>query len=279
MHRLSQIFPADYPNIPTYEELQFEAQDLLCHSESPMDIIHAINKIACPYYRKAMANCVQYQWHQMEQNGIEPAVYIDTDGHWRITWISFDYDIRTIIKQANAQQAEREQKQKEDNTTQATYTNNPKNTTTMPLIINGDPQVINHYEGAHYENCTFYTTPTTLQSETIEEATILPVAQRLEPNINKFRSLLTVPYLNRKRECEAMIELITRDGFCKKDRARFALALYKSGNVALQRENIRTFADWWRTCCNLLAWEGADAPYKESQLTPNNATKQIKLYL
>lgn len=100
-----------------------------------------------------------------------------------------------------------------------------------------------------------------------------------ETKIEEFLQLFTLPYQKRKEDCRKLIELLTQDGWAKKDRARFALAMYQSGNVALMRENINTFVDWWRVCCDMLGWEGADSPYKISQLTPNKATKQISLYL
>ena len=279
MNSLSHIFPVGYP-IPTQEELNFEVRDLLCHSESPFDIIHYINDIHCPYHRKALALLVPPQWHSMEQDGTPPAIFEDMDGYQRITWLNIDSDIRRIIKKANAEQVELENQ----TTPQETL-----NTQPMPLIIKGDPQVINHYEGAHYENCTFINGTPTTQSPIVDnpitlspDCLITSSPDNLitpSPDIDKFRSLLTVPYLNRKRECEAMLELITRDGYNKKDRARMALALYQSGNVALKREHITTFRQWWRICCELLLWEGADTCYRTAELTENELTKQILSYM
>ena len=124
------------------------------------------------------------------------------------------------------------------------------------LTLNGDNKgtiadtvVINNYP----------TPPAQPQRREVED--IVPVEQQEptatveptpEPKLEKFRSLLTVPYLNRKRECDAMLDLITQDGWSKKDRARFALALYESGNVALKREHISTFAQWYDICRELL---------------------------
>lgn len=194
-HNLSHIFPSDYPNLPNERDLQFEVQDLLRHTDSPMDIIHSINEIECPYHRKAIATLIPYHWHLMEKNGQEPAVYLDSEGDWRITWINIDYDMRIIIRQANAEQIELEHA----NDTilhhpTPTNTNPQHNNTTMPLIIKGDPQVINHYEGAHYENCTFYTNPPIEQpveniyTQAIEQAdhlTPLPITTDPAPLIFK----------------------------------------------------------------------------------------------
>ena len=305
MNSLSHIFPIGYPNIPTQEDLIFEVRDLLCHSENPFDIIHYINDIHCPYYRKALALLVPPQWHSMEKNGTHPAIFEDMDGYQRITWLNIDSDIRCIIKKANAEQVEIENQNTPQETlnTQHSYTSSASDRSSpigeirtltpksMPLIIKGDPQVINHYEGAHYENCTFINGTPTTQSPIVDcplpiadnplpiADNPLPIANRQSPDIDKFRSLLTVPYLNRKRECDAMLELITRDGYNKKDRARMALVLYKSGNVALKREHITTFRQWWRICCELLLWDGADTCYRTAELTENELTKLILSYM
>jgi hypothetical protein len=227
----------------------------------------------------------------MEQDGTPPAIFEDMDGYLRITWLNIDSDIRRIIKKANAEQVELENQ----TTPQETLSHqlSTLNSQTMPLIIKGDPQVINHYEGAHYENCTFINGTPTTQSPIVDNPITLspdnlitslpdnplPIAHRSSPDLDKFRSLLTIPYLNRKRECEAMLELITRDGYNKKDRARMALALYQSGNVALKREHITTFRQWWRICCELLLWDGADTCYRTTELTENELTKQILSYM
>jgi hypothetical protein len=224
----------------------------------------------------------------MERDGKNPAVFEDMDGYYISTWLNIDSDIGRIIKKANAEQVELEQTPKTSETPKTS-----KTFPTMPLIIKGDPQVINHYEGAHYENCTFINgTPTTQSPIADSPITLspdclitslpdnpLPIDNRQSPDLDKFRSLLTVPYLNRKRECEAMLELITRDGYNKKDRARMALAPYQSGNVALKREHITTFRQWWRICCELLLWDGADTCYRTTELTENELTKQILSYM
>ena len=276
--RLNHIFPLDYPNPPTEEDLNFEVQDLMRHSESPFDIINYINDISCPYHRKAIATLVPPTWHSMEQDGKAPAIFEDMDGYRRITWLNIDSDIRRIIKKANTEQVELEQKQPPITLNTKHSTLNPKS---MPLIIQKQEGNITNNQ---YENCVFYC-GTTPQDMPVQTTSIVKPTEEIteviesQPNLDKFRSLLTVPYRNRKRECEAMLDLLTQDGWNKKDRARMALALYKSGNVALQREHITTFRQWWRICCELLGWEGADASYKESQLTPNQATKNIELYL
>ena len=109
MRNISDIFPPDYPHPCSEEDLRFEVQDMLRHADSPMDIIHSINKIQCPYYRTAIATLSPPNWHEMERLGKEPAVFLDSEGDWRITWINIDCDMRAIIKTANHEQLQLEQ--------------------------------------------------------------------------------------------------------------------------------------------------------------------------
>lgn len=146
------------------------------------------------------------------------------------------------------------------------------------LTLNGDNKgtiadtvVINNYPTPPAQ-------PQRREVEDIVEPTVTAETTP-EPKFEKFRSLLTVPYLNRKRECDAMLDLITQDGWSKKDRARFALALYESGNVALKREHISTFAQWYDICRELLGWGTDKLAYRRHELTPNEATDKIKMYL
>lgn len=150
MRSILHIFPSNYPHPHDEEDLLFELKDILRHADSPMDIIHTINKIECPYYRKAIATLVPNYWHSMEQQGTEPAVFYDGDGDWRITWMNVDHDMRAIIKTANAQQLQLEQP---NPSTPYTLHTTPKNNTTMPLFINKHEGTIHHNE---YHNCTIY---------------------------------------------------------------------------------------------------------------------------
>ena len=180
MCSISHIFPPDYPHPHTEEELRFEAQDILRHADSPMYIIHCISKIACPYYRKAMATLVPLYWHDMEQQGREPAVFLDGEGDWRITWINIDCDMRSIVKKANAEQLQLEQPNPPTPytlppTPSPPYTLHPtpKHNTTMPLFINRHEGTINHNE---YHNCTinYGVEPTTTQLQPTANQNDLP---------------------------------------------------------------------------------------------------------
>ena len=185
MHNLNHIFPVGYPDLPTTEDLLFDLQEILRHTDSPVDIIHSISKIDCPYCRKAIATLVPSYWHSMEQLGKEPAVFLDAEGDWRITWMNVDHDMRAIIKTANAQQLQLEHPNPSTTytlhpTPPTPYTLHPtpKNNTTMPLFINRHEGTINHNE---YHNCTinYGVEPTTTQLQPTANQNDLPSAPDL----------------------------------------------------------------------------------------------------
>ena len=174
MINLSQIFPVNYPNLPSEEDLLFEVLDMLHHADSPIDILRTINKIACPYYRKAIASMTPAPWRDMERMGKEPAVYIDSDGHGRFTWINIDADMRQIIKQANAEQVALEQQP--PITEQPKPKTNNQSTTIMPLFINKQ-------EGTIYNNCTIYQGVTPPQTKAELQVAAEPQTAPAEQNL------------------------------------------------------------------------------------------------
>ena len=178
MRNISDIFPANYPHPCSEEDLLFDLQEILRHADSPVDIIHSISKIDCPYYRKAIATLVPSYWHSMEQLGKEPAVFLDAEGDWRITWMNVDHDMRAIIKTANAQQLQLEYPNPSTPSTPYILHTTPKNNTTMPLFINRHEGTINHNE---YHNCTinYGVEPTTTQLQPTANQNDLPSAPDL----------------------------------------------------------------------------------------------------
>ena len=65
MTNLSHIFPSDYLNPPTEEDLQFEVQDLLCRTDYPPQLLTKIDAMQFPYYKEALMQCLKQEWHQM----------------------------------------------------------------------------------------------------------------------------------------------------------------------------------------------------------------------
>lgn len=110
MLNLTQIFPANYPNMPTAEELNFEVQEMLRRCDNDKQIMDWLNHIPCPYMRKAICLCFQGKWHELEKLRDDRTGYYDSDGGWRIAWLYMDSDIKLIVKKANLQQIELERK-------------------------------------------------------------------------------------------------------------------------------------------------------------------------
>lgn len=110
---LSHIFPNNYPNQPTETDLQFEVREMLCRCGDDKQIMDWLNRIACPYLRKAMCLCFRESWHELEKIRDDRTGFYDGDGGWRISWIYLDSDIKQIVKQANLQQIEMEQQEQE----------------------------------------------------------------------------------------------------------------------------------------------------------------------
>ena len=199
---------------------------MLRHADSPMDIIHSINKIQCPYYRKAIATLIPPNWHEMERLGKEPAVFLDSEGDWRITWINIDSDIGRIIKKANAEQVELENQTPNYSrlsTTSPTQPSTP-NASTMPLFINKHEGIINHNE---YHNCTIYQGVATPQNAT--EAPQTDSSQPIAPSLlcldrhsvsvieRKMNEALDVP--TKTKAC-ANLYALQREGYINLDQYR-----------------------------------------------------------
>lgn len=259
-----------------------EAQNLFERARSVPNLIRCLRKINDPPTLIKVVEELKKYWHRQQRACHELTGYANGDGQWLPTWPTIDEDLNNIIELA------KDSSDTPCETTTPSYqptTQTNKKPTTMPKKTSIN--ITNHFYGSigqHIDHIdsqhVTFDKDMNMQIQQVNQQHLHTTPEPSPtPDLDKFRALLTVPYLNRKRECEAMIELITREGYNKKDRARMALALYQSGNVALKREHITTFRQWWRICCQLLHWEGADTPYKESQLTPNQTTKNIELYL
>lgn len=268
------------------KKIQEEVTDLIQRSDSVPIILRYIVRIACPHYRIALAEELKLQWHILEEQGHEKAIYLTANGQYTPTWPEADNTLNHLIQDAE-EKIEEEQITQPDPTPINTTTK-PQTPTTMPKkstinitnnFYGNIGQQIDHVDTLHVA----FDKDMTMHIEQVEcqqlSTSTAPTLQASSPDLDKFRSLLTVPYLNRKRECEAMLELITRDGYNKKDHARLALVLYRSGNVALKREHITTFRQWWKICCELLGWEGANTCYRIAEIIPNELTNQILMYM
>ena len=278
----------------TSKKIKTEVKDLIQRSDSVPIILRHLVRIACPQHRIAMAEELKRQWHILEEQGDEKAIYQTANGQYTLIWPEADNTINHIIQETEEETTTEptEPAEPTDPTTTNQQTNNTQTTTKTPTTMpkKSTVNITNHFYGnigQHIDHIdtqhVSFDKDMNMQIANVNHQHLTPTPAPSAPaptrDLEKFRSLLTVPYLNRKRECETMIELLTQDHWNKKDRARMALALYQSGNVALKREHITTFRQWWQICCELLGWEGANACYRTAELTENNLTKQILAYM
>jgi hypothetical protein len=115
------------------------------------------------------------------------------------------------------------------------------------------------------------------QPQHIED--IVPVDQpsTQKATIPAFAQLFTFAYSERRKsDFENMLALIQEPQWDNKDRARFALAIYQSEHL-IPRTKPSTFKDWYTLCCNTFDWQQGN--YEPRKLTPNEATRQILIYL
>ena len=106
MRRLSHIFPLDYPNPPTQEDLLFEVQDLLRH-HTPLHILNKIKSLdQSPYYKEALATCYMYYWQELENSRDPIAGYDHPDGYWIPFWPEAKDEIKRLIREFEHQQSD-----------------------------------------------------------------------------------------------------------------------------------------------------------------------------
>ena len=104
MTNLSHIFPSDYLNPPTEEDLQFEVQDLLCRTDYPPQLLTKIDAMQCPYYKEALMQCLKQEWHQMVERRDERTGYYDTENNWIICWLDAELEMKRYIKRYRNEQ-------------------------------------------------------------------------------------------------------------------------------------------------------------------------------
>ena len=168
MTNLSHIFPSDYLNPPTEEDLQFEVQEMLCRYQTSPDIMRVLRSVACPYYREALTLSFMLNWHRLEQLLDERTGYFDSDGAWMYSWMDIDCSMRLVIKEAHREQVAIETNKTEPVAKQP-MNNKPiitktTTTTTMNIIINGP---INGFVAGNVEN--FYNTQPATQPTSVKQ--------------------------------------------------------------------------------------------------------------
>ena len=159
------------------------------------------------------------------------------------------------------------------------------------ININVAGDVIDLRGGTYNKGCTIINQPSqpSPKPQHIEEAEIVeevkdiaqhsPQPTQAPPTrtLESFASMFTFGYYERrKNDFENMLALIQEPQWEPKDRARFALAIYKSDNL-MPKTKPNTFKEWYQICCETFGWEQGN--YEPRKLTDNKATQQIKAYL
>lgn len=104
MTNLSHIFPSDYINPPTEEDIQLEVQDMLCHTDYPIKLLSTIAQHPCPFYREALMVCLEQQWSEMVNIQHHLTGYYDGDGRWIIYWPDAESEMKRMIKRFRNEQ-------------------------------------------------------------------------------------------------------------------------------------------------------------------------------
>lgn len=110
IHRsLHTIFEPSGQPIPSEEEVQFEAQEIVSRSGWGLPLIEALRKVSDPYWREAVARCLMEYWMNLVRDKDEQTYYYDSDGDIRYCWMDAEYDFGRIIRRSTHEQVDQEQ--------------------------------------------------------------------------------------------------------------------------------------------------------------------------
>lgn len=103
------IFEPSGQPIPSEEEVQFEAQEIVSRSGWGLPLIEALRKVHDPYWREAVARCLMELWQNLVRDKDEQTYYYDSDGDVRYCWMDAEYDFSRIIRKSAYEQVDLEQ--------------------------------------------------------------------------------------------------------------------------------------------------------------------------
>jgi hypothetical protein len=95
--------------VPTEEEVQFEAREIVQRTGWGLPLIEKLHKVADPYWREAITRCLMDQWNELVRDKDEQTYYYDMDGDIRYCWSDADYDFGRIIRHSCHEQVDMEQ--------------------------------------------------------------------------------------------------------------------------------------------------------------------------
>lgn len=102
---LNNIFPTNYPDRPSSDEIEFMFKEILNRSDSVDMVVSNIEKESCPYYKEALVRCMADKiegWYkkQAEIAGIKSGDY------WIPYWQEPTEQIDKLIHKYEAEQRE-----------------------------------------------------------------------------------------------------------------------------------------------------------------------------
>jgi hypothetical protein len=103
------IFEPSGQPIPSEEEVQFEAQEIVSRSGWGLPLIEALRKMHDPYWREAVTRCLMEIWQNLVRDKDEQTYYYDSDGDIRYCWMDAEYDFGRIIRRCTNEQVDHEQ--------------------------------------------------------------------------------------------------------------------------------------------------------------------------
>ena len=103
------IFEPSGMPVPTEEEVQFEAREIVQRSGWGLPLIEKLNKLADPYWREAITRCLMERWNELVRDKDERTYYYDSDGDIRYCWMDAEYDFARIIRRCINEQVDHEQ--------------------------------------------------------------------------------------------------------------------------------------------------------------------------
>ena len=103
------IFEPSGQPIPSEEEVQFEAQEIVNRCGWGLPLIEALRKVRDPYWREAVARYLMECWLNLVRDKDEQTYYYDMDGDARYCWMDAEYDFGRIIRRSTHEQVDLEQ--------------------------------------------------------------------------------------------------------------------------------------------------------------------------
>ena len=103
------IFESSGQPIPSEEEVQFEAKEIVNRSGWGLPLIEALRRVSDPYWREAITRYLMEYWLNLVRDKDEQTYYYDMDGAARYCWMDAEYDFNRIIRKSTSEQVDLEQ--------------------------------------------------------------------------------------------------------------------------------------------------------------------------